>query len=143
MLPDFFWQETANADAPVGGLAPLQWSKETTLSFMDDAGIDVAVLSVSTPGVHTGDNAKASALARRCNEFSAELVASRPDRFASFACLPLPDVEASLEELSYAVDVLRLDGFVLFTDSHAVHLGDPVLAPVFQGLERRPAVVVV
>ncbi len=83
MLPDFFWQETENAHAPIGGLAPLRWSKETTLSFMDDAGLDVAVLSVSTPGVHTGDSAKASALARRCNEFSAELVGSRPDRFAS------------------------------------------------------------
>ena len=57
MLPDFFWRETENAHAPVGGLAPLRWSKDATLSFMDDAGIDVAVLSVSTPGVHTGDSA--------------------------------------------------------------------------------------
>jgi hypothetical protein len=40
MLPDFFWQETENADAPVGGLAPLPWSREATLSFMDDAGIE-------------------------------------------------------------------------------------------------------
>jgi aminocarboxymuconate-semialdehyde decarboxylase len=143
MLPDFFWQETENAHAPIGGLAPLRWSKETTLSFMDDAGLDVAVLSVSTPGVHTGDSARASASARRCNEFSAELVGSRPDRFASFACLPLPDVEASLEELSYAVDVLGLDGFVLFTNSNGVYLGDPVLEPVFQELERRQAVVFV
>ena len=105
MLPDFFWRETENAHAPVGGLAPLRWSKDATLSFMDDAGIDVAVLSVSTPGVHTGDSAKASALARRCNEFAAELVRARPDRFAGFACIPLPDVDASLEELSYAIDV--------------------------------------
>jgi len=27
MLPDFFWRETENAHAPVGGLAPLRWSK--------------------------------------------------------------------------------------------------------------------
>src|SRR5712691_9976144 len=143
MLPDFFWRETENAHAPVGGLAPLRWSQDATLSFMDDAGIDVAVLSVSAAGVHTGDSAKASALARRCNEFSADLVGSRPDRFASFACLPLPDVEAFLEELSYAVDVLGLDGFVLFTNSNGVYLGDPVLEPVFQELERRQAVVFV
>ena len=37
ILPDFFWQETENAHAPVGGLAPLRWSKEATISFMDDA----------------------------------------------------------------------------------------------------------
>jgi 6-methylsalicylate decarboxylase len=124
ILRDFFWQEARNAHAPVGGLARLRWSKEATLSFMDDTGIDVAVVSLSTPGVHSGDNAKAQSLARRCHEFSAELVRSRPDRFGRFAGLPLPDVDASLEELSSAVDVLGLDGFVLFTNSNGVYLGD-------------------
>jgi predicted TIM-barrel fold metal-dependent hydrolase len=137
ILPDFFWHATENANAPVGGLAPLHWTKEASISFMDDAGIDVAVVSLSSPGVHTG------ALARRCNEFSAELIHRRPDRFGGFACLPLPDVDASLEELSYALDVLRLDGFVLFTNSNGVYLGDPVLEPVFEELERRKAVVYV
>jgi hypothetical protein len=33
ILPDFFWQETENAHAPVGGLAPLRWSKEASISF--------------------------------------------------------------------------------------------------------------
>jgi aminocarboxymuconate-semialdehyde decarboxylase len=141
ILPDFFWQATENAHAPVGGLAPLQWSKEASISFMDEAGIDVAVVSLSTPGVHTGDSAKARSLARRCNEFSAELIRSRPDRFGGFACLPLPDVDASLEELSYALDDLKLDGFVLFTNSNGVYLGDRILEPVFEELERRNAVV--
>jgi len=73
--------------------------------------------------VHTGDSAKARALARRCNEFSAERVHSQPDRFWRFRLPPLPDVDASLEELSYARDVLGLDGFVLFTNSNGVYLG--------------------
>jgi aminocarboxymuconate-semialdehyde decarboxylase len=143
MLPEFFWQETNNPDAPVGGLAPHRWSPEASLSFMDAAGIDVAVLSVSTPGVHTGDTARASALARRCNEFAAGLVQVKPDRFASFACVPLPAVDAALEELSYAFDVLRLDGCVLFTNSNGVYLGDAALEPFFEELERRKAVVFV
>jgi len=108
---------------------------------MVDACIDVAVVSLSTPGVHTGDSVKAQALARRCNEFSAELVRSRPDRFGGFACLPLPDVDASLAELSHALDVLGLNGFVLFTNSNGVYLGDPALEPVFEELERRKTVV--
>jgi len=143
VLPDFFWQETENAHAPVGGLAPLRWSKEASISFMDEAGIDMAVVSLSTPGVHTGDSAKAQALARRCNEFAAELLRERPDRFASFACLPLPDIDASLEELAYAFDILELDGVVLFTNANAVYLGDAVLESVFEELERRRAVVFV
>jgi aminocarboxymuconate-semialdehyde decarboxylase len=143
ILPDFFWLETNDSHAPVGGLAPLQWSKEAMISFMDDAGIDLAVTSVSTPGVHLGDSGKARSLARRCNEIAAELVHARPDRFGSFACLPLPDIDASLEEQSYALDVLKLDGLVLFTNSRGVYIGDAVLEPVFEELERRKAVVFV
>jgi predicted TIM-barrel fold metal-dependent hydrolase len=100
LLPDFFWQATENAHAPVGGLSPLRWSKEASISFMDDAGIDVAVVSLSTVGVHTGDSAKARTLARRCNEFSAEPVLSRPDRFAGFARLPLARVISELENVA-------------------------------------------
>src|SRR5437016_6659497 len=143
ILPDFFWRETNDSHAPPGGLAPLQWCKGAMISFMDEAGIDVAVMSVSTPGVHLGISEKARVLARRCNEFAAELVHARPDRFAGFACIPLPDVDASLEELSYALDVLGLDGFALFTNSTGVYLGDAVLEPVFDELERRQAVVFV
>jgi 6-methylsalicylate decarboxylase len=61
-LPDFFWHGTDNAHAAVGGLAPHRWSTEAALSFMDDAGIDVAAVSVSTPGVHTRYSAKASVM---------------------------------------------------------------------------------
>jgi len=143
MLPEFFWQETDNAHAPVGGLAPQRWSPEASLSFMDGAGIDVAIVSVSTPGVHVGDHARAAALARRCNEFAAKLVQAKPERFASFACLPLPAIDASLRELVYALDVLELDGCVLFTNANGVYLGDAVLEPVFDELERRKAVVFV
>jgi predicted TIM-barrel fold metal-dependent hydrolase len=143
MLPDFFWQETDNAHAPVGGLAPHRWSAESSLSFMDDAGIDVAVVSLSTPGVHVGDHVRAAVLARRCNEFGARLVQAKPDRFGCFACLPLPAVDASLEELAYALDVLKLDGCVLFTNANGVYLGDAVLEPFFEELERRRAVVYV
>jgi predicted TIM-barrel fold metal-dependent hydrolase len=143
MLPDFFYEETNDVHAPVGGLAPMAWTKEASLSFMDDAEIDIAVLSVSTPGVHIGDGQKAKKLARRCNECVAEIIQQRPDRFASFACLPLPDVDNSLSELAYALDELELDGVVVFTNANGVYLGDPSLEPVFQELERRKCVVYV
>ena len=143
MLPDFFFEETNDVHAPVGGLAPMAWTKETSLSFMDEAGIDIAVLSISTPGVHVGDGQKAKKLARRCNEFLAEIIEQRPERFAGFACLPLPDVDSSLSELTYALDELGLDGVVAFTNANGVYLGDSKLDPVFQELERRKSVVYV
>jgi 6-methylsalicylate decarboxylase len=77
MLPDFFSEETENAHAPVGGLAPLRWSPDVSISFMDDASIDVAVVSLSTPGVHTGDSVKARTLARCCNVSSERSMPAR------------------------------------------------------------------
>jgi 6-methylsalicylate decarboxylase len=143
MLPDFFWQATNEGDHPVGGIAPPPWSLAGALSFLDDAGIDVAVTSISTPGVHTGDDTAARALARRCNEMAADMIRDRPDRFGGFACLPLPDVDGALAELSYAFDELRLDGVVLFSNARGTYLGDPHFNPLFDELQRRAAVVFV
>jgi len=143
ILPDFFWQATEKGGDPVGGIAPPPWSRASALSFLDDAGIDVAVTSISTPGVHTGDDAAARLLARQCNELAAEMIRDRPDRYAGFACLPLPDVDGALAELAYALDDLRLDGILLFSNVRGVYLGDPRFAPLFNELERRAAVVFV
>jgi predicted TIM-barrel fold metal-dependent hydrolase len=141
ILPDFFWRATNEQHGPVGGIAPAHWSPESALSFIDEAQIDVAVTSISTPGVHLGDDAAARVLARRCNEFSAELMQKHPARFGAFACVPLPDVEGSLREIAYALDVLKLDGVVVFSNANGIYLGERQLAPVFEELQRRAAVV--
>ena len=143
ILPDFFWQETNDAHNPVGGIAPPPWDASLMVSFMDEAGIDVAVTSISTPGVHVGDDTRARSLARRCNELSAELMQARPTRLGGFAALPLPDVDGALEELAYALDELKLDGVVLFSNANGVYLGDSRFEPVFAELDRRGAVVFV
>jgi len=143
ILPDVFWHATNDAHNPVGGIAPAPWSKESTLSYMDDAGIDVAITSISTPGVHMGDDAAASDLARRVNEISAKLIQERPDRFGGFAALPLPDVDGALRALEYGLDVLKLDGVVLFSNARGIYLGDTRFRPLFDELERRGVVVFV
>ena len=141
MLPDFFFRETNEAGNPVGGIKPPAWSKELMLSFMDEAQIDAAIMSISTPGVHVGDDPRARALARRCNEFAATLIQANPSRLGGFACLPLPDVDGALEELRYALDELKLDGMIVFSNSRGIYLGDARFSPLFEELERRRAVV--
>src|SRR5882724_9563411 len=143
ILPDFFWRATNEEHGPVGGIAPARWSLDSAIGLMDDAKIDVAVTSISSPGVHLGNDAAARDLARRCNEFSAELIQKHPSRFGGFACVPLPDVEGSLRETTYALDVLKLDGVVLFSNAHGVYLGDRRFAPLFEELQRRKVVVFV
>jgi predicted TIM-barrel fold metal-dependent hydrolase len=141
-LPDFFWRAT-NSEHVVGGVAPAPWSKEMMLSYMDDAGIHVAVSSISTPGVHMGNDAAAGELARRVNELAAKLIQERPDRFGGFAALPLPDLDGAQRELEYALDILKLDGVVLFSNARGIYLGDKRFKPLFDELERRKVVVFV
>jgi 6-methylsalicylate decarboxylase len=143
ILPDIFYRATNDTHNPVGGIAPAPGSKESTLSYMDEAGINVAITSISTPGVHMGDDAAACDLARRVNELSAELIQEHPDRFGGFAALPLPDVDGSLRALEYGLDVLNLDGVVLFSNARGIYLSDKRFSPVFDELERRGAVVFV
>jgi aminocarboxymuconate-semialdehyde decarboxylase len=71
------------------------------------------------------------------------MMRTRPDRFGAFACLPLPDIDGSLAELSYALDVLELDGVVLFSNARGIYLGDERFDAVFEELERRRAIVFV
>jgi 6-methylsalicylate decarboxylase len=143
VIPDFYWEASNEGGAAVGGINPPPWSLDGTLAYLDVARIDVAILSISAPGVHFGDDAAARALARRCNEYLAECTRRHPQRFGGLAALPLPDVDGSLAELDYALDVLELDGVALMTNAGGAYLGDNRFARVFTELQRRGAVVFV
>ncbi|MGP3961005.1 amidohydrolase family protein [Nonomuraea sp. 3N208] len=124
------------------GMAPWpSWSAKEHLALMDRHEIATALLSISSPGVHFGDDAAARRLAREVNEYTAELARDHPGRFGSFVALPLPDVDGTLDEITYAFDHLDADGVALMTNTHGVYLGDQRLEPVFAELGRRHAVV--
>ena len=81
------------------------------LREMDAAGIEMAILSLNAPavqGVH--DVRKAVDLARRANDFAAEQVALRPDRFKAFAALPMQDADAAAAELQRCMQTLGFAG---------------------------------
>ena len=124
-----------------GGMPIPPWSVEGALDVMDAHGVSAGLLSISTPGVHLGDDAEARAKARDVNEDAAAVVASRPDRFGFFATLTLPDVDGALAEAAYAFDVLKADGVVLPTSVHNMYLGDPAWDPLMAELNRRKAVI--
>jgi 6-methylsalicylate decarboxylase len=143
IIPDFYWEASNEDGNAAGGITPPRWSLDGAIAYLDEARIEVAVPSISTPGVHFGDDAAARTLARRVNEYLADIKRQRPDRFGGFAALPLPDVDGSLEQIEYALDVLELDGVSLMTNAGGSYLGDSRFDPIFAELQRRGAVVFV
>ena len=122
------------------------YSPKVALEAMDKAGIQTAFLSMTTPGIWFGDNfaaerQEAIALARDVNDYGARMVGDYKGRFGLFAVLPLPDIDASLKEMSYAFDTLKADGVGLLTSYGDMWLGDPRLQPVLDELNRRQAIV--
>jgi 6-methylsalicylate decarboxylase len=131
----------ASVAAGFGDGAMRKWTPESSLADMDKAGTAVAMLSVTQPGVNFTSGEQARRLVRECNEYAAKLIADYPGRFGGFAMLPLTDVDASLNEISYALDTLKLDGIGLLTNYHDKWLGDPAFLPVMEELNRRKVVV--
>lgn len=143
VLPPFYMEAIRSAGYDrTGGIRFPEWHPQDSLEVMDGHGIDTAVLSVSTPGVAFLDDPPAARrLARACNEWCAELLASHAGRFGAFACLPLPDVDGALAETAYALDSLGLDGVVLLASAGGRYLGDAAFEPLFEELHRRRTVV--
>ena len=119
------------------------WTPQRALEEMDRNRVATAVCSVANPGIWFGDVEQSRRLARTCNDFSARLMADYPGRFGLFAALPLPDIEGSLAELAYALDVLKADGIGLFSSYGDRWLADPMFQPIFAELNRRKAVIYV
>ena len=113
---------------------------ETQLQSMDKWQIRTAITSL-TPRVILKNMHRLREVARTCNEFQARMALEHPSRFGSFALIPLPDVDGALEEITYALDILHLDGLGLFSSYSGRYLGDPLFDPVFDELNRRNAVV--
>ena len=117
-----------------------RWKACEHLDLMDRAGIQKAILSISSPGVHFGDDTAARALAADVNDAAAVIVQAHPGRFGFFASLPTPDVQGTLRELPRALDELGAAGIVLMTNSRGRYLGDDRFAPLLAELDRRAAV---
>lgn len=142
ILPPDYVSALAHAGITSSGGRPIpEWDLQSTLALMDRHAIATAITSISEPGIFFGDEVFARDLARRCNEFSAQLIQEYPQRFGAFAILPLPDMDASLRELEYALDILKLDGVVLLSSVDGRYPGDPLFHELFTELNKRKAVI--
>jgi predicted TIM-barrel fold metal-dependent hydrolase len=125
--PAFVATMQAKGIEKVAGAPLPKWDPQKSIAVMDANGIQTAITSLSAPGVHFGDGVgQAVELARRCNEFSAGMVAQYPGRFGFFAVLPMPFTAQACAEAIHALDVLKADGVVLLGSTDGHFLGDPL-----------------
>jgi predicted TIM-barrel fold metal-dependent hydrolase len=143
LVPDFYRKALSALNIKTSAGFPLPaWSPLQSQRLMNNLEIRTAILSISSPGIHFGDDAAARDISRQSNEYCARLISDNPSRFGAFAVLPLPDVNGSLKEAEYALDTLKLDGVVMLA-SHidGTFLGDNKYDDLLAELDKRKTVV--
>jgi aminocarboxymuconate-semialdehyde decarboxylase len=105
------------------------------------AGVDMQVLTFTSPGTHVEEPARAAAFARLVNDTFATIARARPQRFTALATLPLNDVRASVLELERAMRQLRLAGAMLFSNVNGMALADKAFWPLYEKANELGAVL--
>ena len=105
---------------------------ELRIKEMNEAGIDVQVLSHGAPSTQRGDPERMVKLARGANDRLREIVNAHPDRFAAFACLPTPDPKAAADELERSVTQLGFKGAMVHGLTNGLFFDDKRFWPIFE-----------
>ena len=109
---------------------------EGRLRVMDDAGIDIQVLSALSNTVQDLEPALSVDVSRRLNDRMAETVAAHPDRFRAFVTLPMTDPAAAVDELERGVNELGFLGAMIHGQTRGVFLDDASVRPILAAAER-------
>jgi predicted TIM-barrel fold metal-dependent hydrolase len=136
-LEEHYWDaEVAKhfrgGDQPPGLRRRLDDLGALRLKEMDEAGIDVQVLSHGAPATQRLDAETAVPLARRANDRLHEAVLAHPGRFAGFAALPTADPRAAADELERAVTQLGFKGAMVHGLTNGVFFDDRRFWPIFE-----------
>jgi len=118
------------------GVTPPMTDVAQRLEDMDRVGIDVEVVSLSTPNVFFTDASHQPEIARMVNDSYAELIAEHPARFKGFASIPMDAPDGALNELHRAIDELKLNGVILLSNIGGKPLTSPEYRPFFAEANR-------
>ena len=110
----------------------LEELSEARISRMDESGVDMQVLSLTSPGLHNLEPTEGVSLARRTNDLIAATVAGRPDRFDGFATIPTTDPGEAAKELERCVRDLGMKGGMLFGRTQDKNLDHRDFLPIFE-----------
>ncbi|MGH9323780.1 MAG: amidohydrolase family protein [Vicinamibacteria bacterium] len=123
------------------GITPPMTDPNERLEAMDRVGIDVEVLSLSTPNVYFAAPEHQPEIARMVNDGYAELIAKHPRRFKGFASIPMDSPDEAMKELERSLGELRMNGVVLMSNVRGRSLASPQYRPFFEEANRAKATI--
>lgn len=107
------------------------------IADMDRDGIDMQILSVTTPQVYFLSDQPAIDLARQCNDYLAEMVREHPERFRALASIPLTaNIDEAVRELQRCIGELGMVGFIIGANINGVPIDDPRFDPLYEEANR-------
>ncbi len=114
---------------------------EYRTKVLDQAGVDMQVITFTAPGTYLESPERAPALAALVNDALAKIVRERGNRFSSLAHLPLTDPKASVAEAERCLTEMGFPGFMPFGNVNGVPLADERFWPVYEVADRHSAVI--
>ena len=118
------------------GVTPPMTDVAKRIEDMDRVGIDVEVVSLSTPNVFFAEASHQPEIARIVNDAYAELITRHPRRFKAFASIPMDSSDEALRELHRAIDELKMNGVILLSNISGNALTSPQYRPFFEEANR-------
>ncbi len=115
---------------------------DARLAALDEAGVDMQVVTFTAPGTLIETPQRSAELARLANDCLAEIVSRHPTRFTSLATLPLNDAKAALVEFE-RVMTAGFPGVMLFSNANGIPLYDQRFWPIYERADERGAVLYV
>jgi 2,3-dihydroxybenzoate decarboxylase len=133
------WTSIGRAYGPRA--AARQWGARCTdvgamrLAEMDDNGIDMAVLGLSSVGLSLLPVQQSVELIALANDRMAEAIRQHPTRFAGLLCVDPCDPVAASDEIERGIKSLGLKGVLINSSSRGVYLDDPLCTPILETLD--------
>ena len=132
------WRAFLNNKPLLGRLLDLEHER---LSIMDQAGVDMHVLSLTSPGVQMLSADAGTALAESANDQLAEVIKKHPTRFAGLASFAPQDPNRAAKEIDRAMGQLKLNGLIVNSHTNGEYLDDPKFYPIFEAATSQNAAI--
>lgn len=111
------------------------------LRIMDQGGVSMAVLAMTSTGVQQFEADKAARIAEIGNDRLADLIRRHPSRYAGLATIPVQDPKRAVRELERAITTLRLNGVMINSHTNGEYLDEEKYWPILEAASGLDATV--